>query len=584
MLPESFLEELKYKSDIEQTISSYVTLKRRGHTLNGLCPFHSEKSPSFTVYPDTQSYYCFGCGNGGDVITFIRQVENLEYMEAVRLLAQRSGMNVPEDVKDDQSAKLRTRVLEINRETGHFYHQMLLGEKGGYARSYLLDRGLTPKTIRHFGVGYAPEGWSNLKDHLLAKGFSQKELLAAAVVTAGKNNSVYDVFRQRIIFPIIDLRGNVIGFGGRNLQETGPKYLNSGDTPVFKKSQNLFALNFAKNTGQDTLLLGEGYMDVIAMHQGGFSNSVATLGTSLTAEQARLISRYAKKVVIAYDSDEAGQKAAKRAVNLFSQTSVSVSILQMSGAKDPDEYIKKFGPERFQSLIDGGKSAVDFEIDKLKQQFHLEIPEEKAAFLDQFCQLMAGINNDLLRDVYISQIANEMEVGRERLSSATQSIRKRRSYTQRKKESHHLASSAGQNIGTNPQKYKNNLSGLAAQEMLLTMLFQHPDYFEKIDVPLTPEDFSDEGYRSIWNSLSLRLANQQPIDLIHLSQELPGNLMGVVSQMLLKGKEISFTPQMLPEYINALKKGAQQKSPQDIATMSPEEYRSYLQHLQSEKR
>ena len=337
MISELFLQELKSYSDIEQVVSSYVHLKRRGRVATGLCPFHSEKTPSFTVYPDNQSFYCFGCGAGGDVITFIRRIENLEYVEAVRFLAQRAGMAMPEDTRDDGMARLKARVLELNRTLARFYHSCLRGPQGKPGLDYLHGRGLTNQTIIRFGLGYAPDSWDAACKYLRSRGFTDDEMVSAAVAARGKSGGLYDSFRNRAMFPIIDLRGNVIGFGGRVMGDAkGPKYLNSSDTPVFKKSRNLFALNFAKASKREGLILCEGYMDVIAMHQAGFDNAVATLGTALTSEQSRLIAQYAQGVTLSYDSDGAGQAATRRAVGLLGEVGVKIKVLSITGAKDPD--------------------------------------------------------------------------------------------------------------------------------------------------------------------------------------------------------------------------------------------------------
>ncbi|MBR4889149.1 MAG: DNA primase, partial [Clostridia bacterium] len=312
-LPDSFLQELKARSDITDVISGYVTLKRRGRNHVGLCPFHNEKSPSFNIYPENGSFYCFGCGVGGDVITFIRRIENLDYMEAVRFLAQRAGLTVPENSVDDSMAQLRRRVLEVNRETARFFHTTLMSPEGKPGLDYFTRRGLSPATIRHFGLGYAPESRFALVNHLRSKGFTKDEMVQANVAFLSRNGNPVDRFTARAMFPIIDLRGNVVAFGGRILTNEKPKYINTSDTPVYHKSSGLFAMNFAKNENSDTLILAEGYMDVIALHQAGFRTAIASLGTALTGEQARIIARYAKEAVICYDSDEAGQKAASRA-------------------------------------------------------------------------------------------------------------------------------------------------------------------------------------------------------------------------------------------------------------------------------
>jgi len=585
VIPDSFIEELKYNSDIGEVISSYVSLKKKGRTLSGLCPFHSEKTPSFTVYPDTQSYYCFGCGAGGDVITFIRQHENLEYIEALKLLAGRAGMKLPEDTQDDKTARLKARILEMNREAARFFYSNLTGEAGKPARAYLLARGLAPKTIKQFGLGYAPDNWDSLRNHLRGKGFSYEEMLSAALVQKGRGDSVYDSFRGRIIFPIIDLRGNVIGFGGRDLGERGPKYLNSADTPVFKKSRGLYALNFAKEAKSDTLLLAEGYMDVIAIHQAGFPNAVATLGTALTPEQARLISKYAKNAVIAYDSDGAGQSATKRAISLFSQTDVTVRVLEITGAKDPDEYIKKYGAARFGNLISGGKGAVRFEIDKLKHGYNLELGEDKVAFLSEFCTLMAGVPNALERDVYISEIARELEVGKDGLITTTQAIRKRNYHTMQKKQSHNLRVYAQDNpAGKTRASPNKNLKALVAQEKLIAMIVQNPDYYSDIQSRIAVKDFPDEALAKIYAAIAQRLGQGLPADPIHLSALLDPAQMSTLSRIISDGREIQFYRGQIDEFVDAIRSEKEEKTKEEVAGMTPEEYRRYITSLTAKKK
>ncbi|MEG1943294.1 MAG: DNA primase, partial [Angelakisella sp.] len=475
MLPESFLNELKYRCDIEQTISSYLPLRRRGRNLTGLCPFHSEKTPSFTVYPENQSFYCFGCGAGGDIISFIKRIENLDYIEAVRFLAQRAGMEMPENAEDG-SHKLRLKIQEMNREAAKFYHTMLMADCGKAARTYLIGRGMTKAMVTKFGVGYAPDGWQGLADHLRAKGYTNDEMAAAALVSHGKNGGVYDSFRDRVIFPIIDLRGGVIGFGGRVMQGSGPKYLNSSDTLVFKKSRNLFALNLAKSTKRKQILLAEGYMDVISIYQAGFDNAVATLGTALTEEQARLLSGYTGEVVIAYDSDGAGQTATKRAVDILERVGLKLKILSMAGAKDPDEYIKKFGAERFELLIEGSKSSLDFEISKLYGKHDTATSEGKINFLQDFVQLMANTQSPIQRDVYISKVCREMEVDRQSVTTQLDSVLKRKKSAQSKKEAKILRPyTEGSPLSRGDfQRQKFPKEAIAA-ERLIAYLIKNPD-------------------------------------------------------------------------------------------------------------
>ena len=585
MISEHFLEELKYATDIEQLISSYVALKHRGRTAVGLCPFHSEKTPSFTVYPETQSYYCFGCAAGGDAVTFLRQIENLEYIEAVRMLAERAGMTMPADTPDDGAARQKTRILEINRESARFFHACLVAESGKTALEYLLARGLAHKTIKQFGLGYAPPGWDSLLRHLRAKGFREEDLFAAQVTRRRNTGGYYDLFRDRLIFPIMDLRGNVIGFGGRVVQGSGPKYLNSPDTPVFKKSRNLFALNLAKNSGSDTLILGEGYMDVIAMHQAGFQNAVATLGTALTGEQARLLARYTQNVVLAYDSDEAGQKAAKRAITLFGQTDLAVRVLEIEGAKDPDEYIQKFGAARFQNLLEGGKSAMRFEIDKLKSRHDLQNPDGKVAFLGEFCRMIAQVYNPLQRDVYIGEIARELDVRKEQLLSTVDGLIKQRNYTARKKQSHNLAIGVQDNSGAQTAaRSRREQPGEAAEKNLLMLLLQHPDAISKSAHGLDSSDFTNGSYAQIYNVLKEQASAEKPVELFHLSSRLPPEQMAVASKLLVEGKGLNFRAEQAGEYIQAIEKNRNRKSDKEVAAMSAEEYQAYITSLRANKK
>jgi len=586
MIPDSFIEELKYNSDIADVIGSCITLKRGGRTLSGLCPFHSEKTPSFTVYPDTQSYYCFGCGAGGDVITFVRQHENLEYIEALRLLAQRAGMALPEDAPDDKAARRKTRILELNREAARHFHRNLLADSGKDARRYLLERGLAPKTVKHFGLGFAPESWDNLLLHLRGGGFSQEEMLAAAVVQQGRSaGSVYDAFRGRIIFPILDLRGNVIGFGGRSLGERGPKYLNSGDTPVFKKSRGLYALNFAKEAKSDTLILAEGYMDVIAIHQAGFPNTVATLGTALTPEQSRLISQYAKNVLIAYDSDGAGQTATKRAIRLFSQTDVAVRVLELPDAKDPDEYIKKFGAARFGNLIGGGKGAVNFEIDKLKKKHDLDSSEGKVAFLREFCNLMADIPSDLEREVYVRRTAQELEMGTGGILSTIAAVRKRKLGAEKKKQSHNLRVYAQDKPGRgSARRDPSDLRSVVGQEKLIALLLQNPDYYADIRSRIQVEDFSDERLGKIYAALRTRLEDNLSVDPIHLSGLLDPEAMSTLSRLISQSRGIRYARSQAGEFIDAIKSKKEAKTKEEVAGMTPQEYDAYITSLTAKKK
>lgn len=420
-LPEGFIQELRDNNEIVSVIENYVELKRSGSTYSCRCPFHSERTPSFHVYPNTQSYYCFGCGAGGDVITFIRTIENLDYIEAVRFLAQRSGMAMPED-RDDDSARKRKRLYEMNREAGKFFHRQLFSPEGADGWNYITGRQLTEHTIRHFGIGYAVNDYHKLHYYMRNLGFSEDELIDGSLLVRN-NNRVYDKFVNRIMFPIFDTRGNIIAFGGRALASDAPaKYLNSSETYVFQKRDNLFALNYAKNSKADYFILCEGYMDVISMHQAGFDSAVATLGTAITATQARLIGRMGKsEVILSYDSDGPGQKAASRGINLLSEAGVKARVLQMTGAKDPDEYIKKFGAEAFAHLIESSGGAIDYEMGKLAAGLDLNKEEDRAAYLKKAVVFLAQIHNSLERAVYISKAAETARVPSETVNFAVKS-------------------------------------------------------------------------------------------------------------------------------------------------------------------
>lgn len=409
MLSDVFLEELRNACPIETVMGSYVNLIRRGRTYVCSCPFHSEKTPSCTVYPEQQSFYCYGCGAGGDAISFIRRIENLTFMEAVAMLAKRCGLTVPENKEEEKRSQSRARTFEINRLTANFYFKNLTGNnKTGLA--YFAKRKLSPVTIKKYALGFAPDAWDVLTKYLLSKGFSEEELITAGVCHRSKKGSIYDVFRNRVIFPIVDTRGNVIGFGGRVMDDSTPKYLNTAQTPVFDKGRNLFSLNFAKDSGSNIIILAEGYMDVIAINQAGFSNVVATLGTAITADQARIISRYASEVIIAYDSDGAGQKATKKAIAHFNEVGLSTRILHIENAKDPDEYIKKFGADRFRMLLEKSGDAIAFQMEQCKAGLDLSADNDKGKWLNRLIDILANIPNALTRDVYISKAASETSI------------------------------------------------------------------------------------------------------------------------------------------------------------------------------
>ena len=408
-----FIQQLNDKIDIEQVVSAHVSLKRRGKTLVGLCPFHNEKTPSFTVYPESNSFYCYGCGAGGDIISFVRRMDNLDYIEAVKAVAQMAGVPMPEDGYDDTLSKKRMRLLSANREAARFFNDCLMNPANRKALDYFLNRGLSINTIRRFGLGYAPDGWHELINHMRSLGFSEEELVLANLARRsekdGKTNC-YDNFRNRVMFPIIDLRGNVIAFGGRVMDDSKPKYINTSDTLVYKKSNGVFALNFAKNANDNKLILVEGYMDVIALHQAGFTNAIACLGTAFTNEQANLLSRYADEILICYDNDGAGRTATARALEVLGRTGLKLRVVQMRGGKDADEIIRVHGKERFADLLKEAANKTEYKLLEERKKFDLDTDDGKLRFLTSAAQILAGCGS-IEQDIYATRLANELGVG-----------------------------------------------------------------------------------------------------------------------------------------------------------------------------
>ena len=415
MVSKEVVDEILARNDIETLIGSYVSLKRAGSNLKGLCPFHSEKTPSFVVYPADNSFYCFGCGIGGDAVTFIKQMEHLDYPDALEFLAKRAGITIPVSSGGYQRGKRvdKARVLKMNTDAAKFFHKCLFEETRD-ARSALAyfteQRRLSVSTIKHFGLGYAPNSFDKFSKYMRSLGYSYDELVDGFLCGKSERGTYYDAFRNRVMFPIIDVSGNVIAFGGRVMDDSRPKYKNSSDTPVFKKSRNLFALNFARLTCSERLILCEGYMDVIALHSAGFTNAVATLGTAITPEQARMMSRYTKKVIISYDSDEAGQKAAQRALKILGEVGLDVSVLKIPGSKDPDEYIKNYGKEKFEQVLSGAKSEFEYNIENILARFDINIPQDKINALKEVEKLISQVYSLAERDVYIREIAQKFDV------------------------------------------------------------------------------------------------------------------------------------------------------------------------------
>ena len=416
MIARETVDEILLRTDIESLIGGYVSLRRAGSNLKGLCPFHSEKSPSFTVYPADNSFYCFGCGVGGNAITFVQRAEHMDYPDAVEFLAKRAGITVIRDERSPRRGEKtfdKARILKMNVDAAKYFHACLFKdtEESKAALAYLTDkRALSISTIKHFGLGFAPNSFTDFSAYMRSRGYTYDELVAGFLCGKSEKGTYYDAFRNRVMFPIIDVSGNVIAFGGRVMDDSKPKYKNSSDTPVYKKSRHLFALNFARQSCSESLILCEGYMDVIAMHAAGFTNAVATLGTAITSEQARVMSRYTKKVVISYDSDEAGQRAAARAVKILSDVGLDVAILKVPGSKDPDEYIKTFGKDKFSDVLNGSKTPFEYNMDGVLSRYDINIAQDKIKALKELEALISDIYSSAERDIYISIVSEKLAV------------------------------------------------------------------------------------------------------------------------------------------------------------------------------
>lgn len=556
MANDEFLLTLKNANPIETVIGSYVQLKKRGRNFVCNCPFHSEKTPSFTVFTDTQSFYCFGCGAGGDIFTFVEKAENLDFTETIKLLAQRSGLEVPErSGKSSQLAHRKTRIYEMNRIAARFFYNKLVKGSDKSGLKYFVDRKLSPATIKKYGLGFSPNSWDELVKVLRSEGYSEEEIIDAWLGgRSAKNGRMFDMFRNRVMFPIIDLRGNVIGFGGRVLDDSKPKYLNTGATPVFDKGNNLFSLNHAKNSDSKRLILCEGYMDVIAVNQAGFENVVATLGTAITPDQARLISHYAEEVVIAYDSDGAGQAATRKAITHFSAVGLQTRILRMEGAKDPDEYIKKFGAQRFRHLIDDSNDANNFMLDRCEDGLDVDTEAGKVELLNRVSRFLAEIDSPIEREVYISRTAKKYDFPLDVLRSVVEDMIRKKSRSQQKNEWRNIKSTAAHTRDElNPEaaKFKKEAN---AEELIICYLLRRTGESDQIAEDAPPDSFVTSFNKKVYTAILNGIKNSDQFDLSLLGGEFSPDEMGKIRGMEVKNRAIPITPPTFSECAAVLKK------------------------------
>ena len=564
-LSDDFLQELRNRADIESTISSYVNLKRAGRISKGLCPFHGEKTASFTVYPDTQSYYCFGCGNGGDVITFIKNIENLDYIDAVRFLADRVGLDMPDENNYDSTMnKRRLRMLEANREAARFFHNCLKTQDGTVGYRYFKDWGLTDDTIRKFGLGFAPDSFNALTNYLMNMGYTKDELVFANLARRSQKNpnNIYDNFRNRVMFPIIDVKGNVIAFGGRVMDDSKPKYLNTSDTLVYKKSMGVFALNLAKKSGKDSLILCEGYMDVIALHQAGFTNAGAGLGTALTSEQAHLLSRYASEILISYDADEAGQKAAARALTIFKNTTAKIKILRLSGGKDPDEIIKNYGVEKMKAIIIGAANEVEFALLREHSKYDLASDDGKRQYLQAAIKVLSNVGAIEL-EIYASRIANELSVAKEVIISEAKRQAKKNNVVQQKKEFTEIQRKEDILDKLNPQR-KTFYRAAKAEEMLIALVMANPEFLKGIDEKLSYEDYITDFNRRIYKAVTDRLRQGKSAEISFLYGDLTEDEISAVAKIQTISHTLKNTMAECLDCINVILGEKNKKSLKDV--------------------
>lgn len=551
LFPENFLQEIVEKNDIVDVVGSYVRLtKKSGSNQFGLCPFHSERTPSFSVSADKQIYHCFGCGKGGGVINFIMDVENLSFPEAVEFLAKRANMPLPVE-ENSQEGRKRQRMLDLNRDAARFFHWALNTPQGGAAREYLQKRRLDNATVTKFGLGCAPDGWEGLRSAMREKGYSDMELFDAGLVRKGKSGGFYDTFRSRLMFPVIDVRGNVIGFSGRILGDGEPKYMNSPETLVFNKSRNLFGMNLAKKSKSGYIILCEGNIDVASLHQAGFDSAVASLGTSLTPEQARLISRFKNEVVIAYDNDGAGQKAAQRAIGLLEKLDVKVKILGMSGAKDPDEFIKLNGADAFRNLLDKSENQIDFRLKKLTDKYDLASDEDKVAFLKEGIDFVARLPGSVERQVYSMRVSSMAGVSGELV---IKEVDRRRKRIVTKAVNDDFRQSAPEKVFQPKRKefHYDDPRSAAAEEGIIRLLFADPGQFRNVSMP-GAEDFSSDVLAHIYAECKRLYDRGDRVTMAALGESLDAEETSLLAGILQNRDTLSNADRALRDYIEIIK-------------------------------
>lgn len=583
ILSEDFISELKSRNDIGEIIGEYVNLQQKGRNLMGLCPFHSERTPSFCVYPSNGSFYCFGCGAGGDVITFLRLIEHYDYIETVQKLAERAGMDFEISDEDNQGHQKKLLIYKINRESAKFYHKCLAQDKENKAFKYLTTRGVQNKTITHFGLGFSPPSGYALVDYFKKIGYNMEDVVLADLAFKSRSGHYVDRFRNRLMFPIIDVRGNVVAFGARTMGNDIPKYVNTSDTPVFKKSSNLFALNFAKKSGKNSLILTEGYMDVITLHQAGFTNAVAGLGTALTTNQVKLIARNAEEVIVSYDSDEPGKKAAAKAIEMLKNNSVAVKVVTIPKAKDPDEYIRTQGEKgeiKFRNLIENSKSDIEYKLSGIKGRYNLENDEDKVEYLTEAAKILASCNNSIEREVYAMRVSSEVGISKSSVMIQIEKYLKQRKKKERKKEFKNVEKfTSALNDKINPDK-RNNLRASAAEESLISSVVNNPDIAKSVFSKISANDLITSFNKRVFKVMEELALNDKSFDISNFSlYDFSFEEIGRITKMICGYNPQMGTKEAIDEYLKVIKEENTKNRFKDVTNNSEESIKEYIHSL-----
>ena len=563
--PPAFLDELTARNPIEDVVGQYVTLKRSGSNLFGLCPFHGEKTASFSVAPDKGIYYCFGCHKGGSVINFQMEIEGLSYPDAVRALAKRVGMEVPEDEQYQSRYRQQERFWALHKEAARFFHSQLFAPVGEAALRYAYGRGMPKGILIRFGIGYAPDSWTDLTDHLRKKGYTDQELRDSGLVTISrKNGNLFDRFRDRLMFPIIDVRGNVIGFGGRIMNDRdkdAAKYLNSPETLIFNKRKNLFALNLAKKSKLGYLILVEGYMDAIALHQYGFDCAVASLGTALTEDGANLLCRYTDQVVLIYDGDTAGQNATRRAIPILEKAGLQVKVLQMRDAKDPDEFLKKFGADRFKLLLEESSNRVEYQLNSIFKKYDLRDDEQKVKYLQECAELICTLSSSVQREVYCGRVADTAKISEDAMRLEVSRAFKRRIQREKKKQEK-IDLAPARNLQPRSKNIRyDNMKSAMAEELLLALCLKEPHLLENCR-DLREATFSSQLLGRVFTQLMRRYREGLEVSLSGLTDFEPEEMSHIAG--IVQRQQGPVNEQALMDCVQTIQREYQARSEVDL--------------------